>query len=348
MSKIYWCDNDIVSLPANGWSSTGFFTRETVSPRTGIYSYQLLTDWEASRLLGSNLTGAVCGFAYKLSTQLPPSSKTLFGFADPSTMQISVALDHLGALRVYRGKVEDGSTLIAGPSPNNLINVGSYAYIELKAFIANSGGYFSVRVNGQSIDSLTVSNIDTQNTSNAFIDRLTIRGLGQAPLNAHPCFIDDIYINDLLGTTNNDFEGDVRFYVRMVDGIADYSESTPTPNVARWQNVDDNPTPDDASTYNTLTNTNQRDLFTLEQIGITSGVIVGVVPFIRAKKADAGAAQIQTMLKSGSVEVFDTIQALSTDYVTYQGNVQRLNPETNAPFTLSDFDALKLGYKRST
>lgn len=344
--KHYWYDADIQAPGAPYWSSPP--TRSAGAGRKGTNALQF-SGGAHLYLLTSTIASGVIGLAYK-PTYLQ-DNKAFISFRDgndtffgTSKMQIALAMDSLGRVKVYRG--DDGAgtginTLI-GQSATGLLIANSWVYIEFKAGIANSGGFASVRVNG--VTAYSGINLDTQVSANANFNIIQISG----PDGSNTALVDDMYINDLTGSQNNDYEGDVKIYARFPDGAADYSESTASPAVAQYLNVDDGATPDDDTTKNTLSATGQRDLFTLQAAGISSGTIVGVVPFIRAKKTDAGAAVVETMLRSGAVEVTDAIQALSTSYVTYQAAVRSLNPETNAPFTVSEFDALKQGYRRST
>jgi len=148
-------------------------------------------------------------------------SRGLFSLFDAATLQCDLRINPDLTLSVTR----NGTALTGGTSTNSL-STGSYYYVEWKVTIADSIGANSCKVRVNGVDWITVATgQDTKNTANASANQLTL-----GPINAisGTWLIDDFYLCDSSGTTNNDFLGDIRVDTLYPNADGTYSQWTPS------------------------------------------------------------------------------------------------------------------------
>lgn len=103
-------------------------------------------------------------------------------------------------LAVYRG-----TTFLEACYNRVKLKAGSWFYLEMKTKCSNTVGQYEVRVNGVPVIGPSSANIDTQNSTQGYYDRIRF-----APPDL--CKIDDAYVCDAAGTTNNDFLGPIEVH----------------------------------------------------------------------------------------------------------------------------------------
>lgn len=103
-------------------------------------------------------------------------------------------------LAVYRG-----TTFLEACYNRVKLKSGSWFYLEMKTKCSNTVGQYEVRVNGVPVIGPSSANIDTQNSTQGYYDRVRF-----APPDL--CRIDDAYVCDAAGTTNNDFLGPIEVH----------------------------------------------------------------------------------------------------------------------------------------
>lgn len=100
-------------------------------------------------------------------------------------------------------------------TPGGIWPAGSGKYIEVKLFVHNTTGYLIVKLEGTTVINLT--NIDTQAGASDLVTTATIQGMIYEFTSA-TTVIDDIYLLNGAGTTNNDFLGDCRVRAILPNG----------------------------------------------------------------------------------------------------------------------------------
>jgi hypothetical protein len=324
MAVLFFDGFDFNNLSSIRWNINAP-ARNTGTVRTGTHS----ATGGPTRDIGSNLATVIVGAAFN-----KPSVGGLIRVNDGATEQLTIQVTAANAIEVRRG---GAAGTILGTSANGIFPLNAWNYVEVKATINNSTGSIVVRLNGVTV--LTITGVDSQNTANAFVNRYSLDGTS---------FIDDHYLADTTGSApNNDFLGDIRVDVIYPNAAGDETDYTPLSG-SNFQMVDDPGTPDGDTTYNESTTATDRDLFNLQSPATPSGIVYAVQTYIVARKTDAGAREVSTVVKSGSTVDVGPTNTLSTSYVQYDGDIHQLNPDTAAAWTMSEVQALQAGYETTT
>lgn len=272
----------------------------------------------------------VVGFGlYMLLTE----TAELMRFVDSDgVVQAAISIGNDGTIRLYRGTVS-GGTLLA-TSANSLPILG-WNFIEAKLTIADSGGTFEVRVN----ESVWVTFTGDTKQSSTQTTAVRVQIYGRASDNA----IDDLYICDGTGSTNNTYLGDVRVDTVRPIGAGNYSELSRQGSASNWDNVDDT-TIDNDSSYNYSNTVGQRDTLDCGNLPSITGSIFGVQLNIAARKDDAGGRTLRSLTRVSSTDYEGASQNVGTDYRVYRQIIEQ-NPNTATVWTESQINAAEFGYK---
>ena len=226
----------------------------------------------------------------------------------------------------------NGSTLSSAFLPT--YGFAAWHYIEIMETLASSGGQCQVKVDGVTV--LTFTGNTLQGGTGTTID-CTFFNLS---VNAGNTFIDDLYMCDATGATNNTFLGDVRVQTLLPTGAGSSTQFSPTGSVNNWQNVDD--VPDSSTTYNSSSTVAQRDTYVMGQLLAGTGTIFGTQTNIHAFKQNSGSANIKAALKSSATIVYDTTQILDPTN-TWSAGIHQTDPNTSAAWTTTGLNAIEFG-----
>ena len=317
----YGTNNDMMARKYDYLKNPGDNSLSTDYGRNGTVGFRF--GWGTIRKHLDNKEIWIVGFAFRHIW----NNNQLLHFYDTDSSQIYFKATSDGKIQVYRGD----NTLL-GTTGQVFDSDITMRYFEFKVKINNTTGSVVIRVNEQ--EKLNLSNIDTQNTANAYANRIQIGGYFGIK-------IDDLYICDGDGTTNNDFLGDVRVCALFPNG-ADVSEWTPSAG-ANYECVDDNPANDDTD-YVSSSTANQIDTYALSDLPAFTGDIKGVQALLCARKDDAGTRQIAQVIKPDATNHVGTTRELADNY-TYYRELWENNPDTTNPWTISEINSLKAGVK---
>jgi hypothetical protein len=217
----------------------------------------------------------------------------------------------------------------------NSLPILSWNFIEAKLTIADSGGTFEVRVN-ESVW-VTFTGDTKQSSTQSTAVRIQIYGRGSD--NA----IDDLYICDGTGSTNNNYLGDVRVDTVRPIGAGNYAELSRQGSASNWDNVDDTIIDSDSS-YNFSNTVGQRDTLDCGNLPSITGSIFGVQLNIAARKDDAGSRTLRSLTRVSSTDYEGASQNVGTDYRVYRQILEQ-NPNTAAAWTESQINTAEFGYK---
>lgn len=271
----------------------------------------------ATKNLSTNYSTLVIGFAYKVVNL--GDTKTILKLIDGSTNQVYLATNSSNQI-----EVRQGNDTLLGTSTSTISDT-NWTYIELKVVINNSGS-FDLRINGYSESS---GSTDTQNTANSYANKVALGN--DSSFND---LFDDYYID------STEFLGTVKIYT--INPSADSSVAW-TPNTgSNYQCVSDSPYQDGDTTYVSATNINIKDLYDLENLNLSSGVIKGIVHNFTGKKTDLNPTNIQPIIKTNGSEYTATSQSMTTSYLNYQA-VWETNPNTGLSWTYNEIDSLIAG-----
>lgn len=244
-----------------------------------------------------------------------------------------------GAFQLRLGS-SSGGTLLFETDP--CITYGAWNHVEYKIRFHNTDGYCNIRVNETpvTISSGSATSIDTVNTATA--ECATIRFVfSQSPRFA----IDDFYVWDESGTQNNDFIGDRRIITLLPNANEATQEMTVTGAANAYTAIQ---SADGDTSYITASDSVPvTSEFTLEDPGATVGAINAVQVVTLMRKIEAGAANVQASLLSGSDASAGTNHSI-TDSYAYYADIHNTDPATGAPWSNSGLSAARLRLRRNT
>ncbi len=272
----------------------------------------------------------IVGFAFKMAS-LPASAATLCAFYEGATRHVNIQLNTSGQFVVQRA----GTTLVTSASG---ITAGSFQYIEIKVKVHDTTGTVDVLVDGVNFATFTG---DTRNVGAVgTIDTFFFLGeTGSAAVNP-VANIDDFYLLDTNGSTNNTYLGDIRVECKIPNGAGNYAQWTPSAST-NVSNIDD-ATPDGDTTYNSSATAAQKDSFTIPAITPTTGTIYAVAVNLHARKDDAGARSIRALARLSGTDLTGATKAVTTSYVNYQ-EVFETKPGGGA-WAVADANGAEYGY----
>lgn len=298
----------------------------------------------AGRRSGGALAGSIGNNAYVVKNitagatfimgaafQFPGASSIandLFRLLDATTLQCGVRVNGDGTLLVHR----NGTTLATSTAA---LAFAAYNYIEWKVTIADSIATNSCKVRLNGVDVLTLAAAsDTKNTANASANQVSIGGISG---NATSVFVDDFYLCDASGSTNNDFLGDCRVDTLLPNGDGNYTSLTPSTGVSHYLLVDE--TAPNTTDYNESSTATNKDSYQMVNLGaLASQTIYGVQALGAVLKDDAGARSIKVGMRSSSTDSSSAAQALSTSQL-YYSNIHETDPATATAWTESGVNA---------
>lgn len=318
--------------------------------RTGTASLKNTSTSAVSRTLfrrvfGADKTTAGVGFALYLPN-LPGANGDfdLIQFRDSNNaVQCSVALNSTGTISLMRGDGDSGTVLATSASV--VIVSGAYQHVEAKATIDDSAGSMEVRVNG--VTAVTVSGVDTKNTAIAGTAQFAVR-FPSSQASTMLCEFEDIFAWDTSGSNNNDFIGDLKVRMQLVNGDTAVSDWTRNTGANDYEAIDDT-APDSDTTYIEATTVNAVSEFDFTDLPSGVGSIKCVQLTSMMRKTDAGDGSVrQSIVTGGSPEsvAAGASNAMTTVYTYYQ-DVVETDPSTGALWTKSALDAAKLRLTRT-
>lgn len=244
-------------------------------------------------------------------------------------VQASVVVQTNGTIRLYRGTTNTSLAI-----SDLALNLNTWYYLEVKINIADSGGLFEARVNEQVWVTFTG---DTKQTSVAGASRVIL--YGRAADNA----IDDLYICDGTGSSNNDYLGDCRVDTIYPNGTGVYSNFTPQGSGTNWENVDETLLDEDTS-YNHSNTIDHKDSFAFTNLPAITGTIFGVQACLGARKDDAGVRVVRPLTRIDGTDYEGGDQYLASSFL-FARHLWEQNPDTSAAWTQADIDDAEFGYK---
>ncbi len=343
---------DKTNMTDGAWAEVGStdFNISAVNPRTGAHSLHFVSTSasgaDTRRVFGGAKTTVGVGAAFWFSN-LPTANDEaqIFGFRDTANVeQVLIILQTTGIIEVFRG-IPGGTSL--GVTATPAVTAEAYTHIECLVTIDNSAGAVEVRVNGVTV--LSITGVDTANTSNIETSQLAI---GKRAGTFNGTGIDDLYIDDMFcyddtGSFNNTFIGDRKVITLVPDADTAQADWTPLSSTG-FSNIDELD-PDDDTSYISAGPSASPALsseFGLSNLPAGVSSVSAVVMVNRMLKTDAGTADVQPSLISVSSEATGTAHVLTEAYKYYH-DVVEVDPDTTSPFTPTAVDALKLKVERT-
>lgn len=274
----------------------------------------------------------LCNFWYQ--TTLIGSQNTIWQAYDSvaANVQVSLQLSTSGVLQLFRG-----ATLIATSSGPAFTSNNQY-HIEVKVTIDGTTGVCEVRVNGDSSPVINFSG-NTKNTANTFTDQVRL-GPTANTANYHN-YYSHIVIYNTSGSAPTGFIGMKRIYTLMPNadsatgGLNQFSTSPSQSAGSHFNNVKETP-PDDDTSYNFDSTTNNRESYRVAGLPASVANITVVNAFVRMKIDDAGPHTVDIVARNGSTDNAGSAQTLTGSYA-YYNEPFHLDPNTSSAWTTSGF-----------
>lgn len=307
----------------------------TVYPRTGNFMIKCnsASGVYIYKNLSSPIQTIIAGVAWNPFVNTI-STNGLLSFYDSiaGSVQIVVRTAADGKIYVYRG---NGAALLAESTTVCVQN--TWYYIEVKVKIDNSAGEVYLYVNGVLEDSDT--GIDTQNTANATVDRVTIGYDGGVSALDDSVF-DDWYIADTTGSApTNDVLLCPKVTPLFPDGAGNYTQWTPSTG-SNYACVDEYPANNDTD-YVSDDTAAQKDSYTFGNIA-TNVTIFGVECCIKARKDDATARTVRPITRISSTDYNGDTKTMGENYLHFY-HLWAESPATASAWTPTELNGAEFG-----
>lgn len=335
-------DHYSTSQFARKWTEvTGGVSINTTNGRRGTGSARIgnSTTQSLRKSLGTNAATIIVGFGVKLAGSIS-SAGYLFGFGDTGADQMTLFVNADATLSIRR------ATTNVATSVATLNLSGVYQYIEIK-IVHGAAGSYELRLDGVNI--LSASGVDTTNTANNYANQILLFNRVGSPLTGFAIGtsidVDDLYVCDGTGSSNNDFLGDVRVDCFLPSGNGNSSQfiGNDSNSTDNYLLVDETPANDDTD-YVQSTNVSDKDTYAFPNMSHTPASIYGLQINMQASKTDSGLRTLQSVIRSDGVDTDGTAKALSSGYVNLM-QISEVDPDTSAAWTQSGFDAAEFGVK---
>ena len=197
-------------------------------------------------------------------------------------------------------------------------------------------GSYEIRIDGQTV--LSDSGVDTRGSANSRYVLFQLQHYYQC--------IDDIYICDTDGTSNNDFLGQVVIEGVLPSADGDSGDWTPASGTDNSAMVDDIP-PDDDTSYVESNTEDAEDLYDYANLStITTETIVGVQINTDVRiNAFPGNIDLYQTVKSGGTTSDGQPTNIAMDEYEVATRILETDPNTSSAWTASGVNAAQFGVK---
>lgn len=222
------------------------------------------------------------------------------------------------------------------------VPVDTWLYLEVKYKPHGSQGILEVRINGQTVLSITGNTTDRSDTNLSRVQLFAAQFKGDTVLMPR-IQVSDIYVLDTTGTSNNDYLGDIR-----IDRITPMGNGSQSQFLGSDGNSVDNfaLVADIEASLTRYVESNipdARDLYQMTDLPNDLGNVVAVVPRGLASKKDAvGFGRLSHVLKTPLGEIVTPPQSLNPGAFTPMYTIHTRTPD-NAAWTIADINNMEVG-----
>jgi len=283
-----------------------------------------------SCVLGNTDSKLACGIGFKTNDITPTNNTTgsIISFYN-GTDEIKLQLTPTSYLTINVG----GTTLATS---TNTISDNTWQYIEWE-FEVGSNAAYTVKVDG---DVWLSGNGDTQAGSVTYYSDFKLHPTTSYASN--DIWLDDLYICNGAGSTNNGLLGDSKIVTIQPDGDDSCNFATLSTGTDHYALVDDDPLDED-STYVEDDTTGNRDVLTYENIS-TINTIFGICIITTARRTDTDAINVKSVIDSNGTIETGTSHALNSSY-SADNTISEEDPDTSSAWTQTTINAAKFGYE---
>jgi hypothetical protein len=283
-----------------------------------------IADWHFEAPVSITDNVLVCGFAIRLSNT---TSGNLTSFRASGSNRAVFSTTSSGfQLSSFGSTINTGVSLVTG----------TWYFVEFKIEFDAANGYAEIRVNGETLATYSGST----NTNHSGIDSVFAGGNGSPD-----ALIDDFYVLDGSGTTNNDFLGDIQVHYMLptADGAVTQLHGSDGDQIDNYDNI--NQAIPSTNEYNGSTSIGDLDLYALTNTLSTSVSwdIHGVQVTSKVGKSAGGDAFGRLLTVEGGSTLHSSIAGLSTDYI--QQFMPLDNTPSSSPWNMTNLGNLEIGFQ---
>jgi hypothetical protein len=290
---------------------------------------------------------AIIGFAVKFAhhfeaVQGAAEAFLKFGVSDYSYLRIDN--DDSGNLQI--GFWADGQW----KSPENFkLQADRWYYIECKVKFNPSTGAGQVKIDEQLIYDYTGDNVTTSNDFSPYDVSYARFRFGYDYQTAEQNVqVDDFYLADSSGASNNDFLGDIRIDAIHPNGAGNYSQFTPSAG-SNYQCVDE--VGADESDYVEAAVDGYKDSYAFPNVptDLDDADIKAVqIRTFSQRTATADNRKITPFIRTGSTDYSQSDVSLADSFGEARGDIVLLDPSDSNPWTQAKINACEFGMEVGT
>jgi hypothetical protein len=262
--------------------------------------------------------GAFTNLAYATSPDSTSLNTTLLRIRLTNATNCWFRPNAAGTIAFYRG------TTLLGTSTTALSPTVEY-YLEFNVLVQSSGGSAALYINGVLDATLNLSGIDTANGADGW-DEVSIPWLHQNNQGV-TWDIDDVYINDGSGSTNNTVLGPTKIDLQFPSADGDTVQFTPSAG-SNYQNVDE-AVPDGDTTYNETSTVGHDDLYAFP---VWSGAgTINAVQVVARTRTTGGSSTAALTVKSNGTIYDGATHGISSSYADIR-QIWEVDPDDSLAF----------------
>jgi hypothetical protein len=275
----------------------------------------------------------IVGFALRM-TALPGTTVDIFALrSDNNTTSHEILqLTSSGTLNLQRaGGVNVGPTIS--------INLNTWYYMEIKALLSDTVGTLEWRIDGSTIYSGTGLDTKGGGTKTVFDSVFFFSNhVSQAMI------IDDFYLCNGAGSTNNNFLGAIAVETIYPDNNGNSSQfvGSDANSVDNYLLVDE--AAPNTSDYVESATVGEKDTYSFANLTRTNGNVLAVQPTLYAQKSDAGARTARLVTRSSGTEATSDVKNLGIGWGAHMYPYDQ-DPNGNINWTISSANAAEFGFQ---
>lgn len=272
----------------------------------------------------------------------PGSTVDLCELRDSAGTGANIIFRHLstGAIEIRRSS--SGGTVIATTSPT-VLSPGHWNHIEIRSVASNTVGEIEIRINEVIVLNATALDTVQGGTEHYSGVKLYVTRYGSGTTNMR--YVDDFFVWDTAGSSNNDFLGDRRVLTLLPNANETTQEMTVSGAANAYTAIQS--ADGDTSYIVASDSTPVTSEFALENAGANVGAINAVQVSAMMRKTAAGAATMQLSMISGGDVSAGSSHSI-TDSFAYYHSVFETNPDTGAPWNASSINAASMRIRRTS
>lgn len=299
----------------------------TVYPRSGNRAFFLNGNWNVHKDI-PNITDAYLGIAFRIAGGSGDGGSTWLGLqTTAASSEVGIRLMSTTSLGFYRG----GTQLGTATGLTGLF--GAWHYLEWYVLPRNSGGVYTVKLDGTQIFTYSGDTTD----SNEYFQRLQIFA------RSSNCQYDDIVLNNSSGSYNNTWPGQVRLLPLLPTGAGSttqWSRAGFDTGVNHGQVL----VPDgNGFTVAQVTSADQIDLFDVGTPDLPAGATIKNVITSVIARQDTGGGSLAAVVRGDSTNELGSTVALTSSWKNIQ-HCAPINPADSAAWEEADLANLQIGY----